>query len=188
MSDDATYEANTVPELQAELDKRKIEYASHDLKADLIKLLEDDDGGKGDGSAAGRKTDGPDVVNPAAAESDLVPTEAGNPPELSGAESLAVERSDTRGVALGDIPLLDPTQTVGAAPRIPEGFESAAASARGARAEALVVEIGRQGIEDVQAAIDAHPATGGEFLVEASGPVAVSTADTEVDDADLVEA
>lgn len=178
---DATYEANTVPELQAELDRRKIEYKSADLKPDLIALLEADDGGKGEGSG----TTGPDEVNPAAADSDLVPTAAGDPPELSGEDAIAVERSDTRGVALGDIPLLDPRQTVGAAPKIPEGFESAAASARGARAEALVVEIGRQGIDDVQTALDAHPATQGDFLVEASGPVAVTVPDDSNDEGDI---
>lgn len=176
-----TYEANTVPELQAEATRRKLEYHSADLKADLIKLLEDDDGST---------RSGPPEVNPAAADSDLVPTEAGDPPRLSGEAAIEVERSDTRGVALGDIPLLDPRETVGAAPKIPEGFEAAAASARGARVEALTVTLGQHGIDDLEAAAKAsRHAHGGEVLIEASGPVPVDQADdTEVDDADLVEA
>lgn len=181
-----TYEANTVPELQAELDRRKLEYKSGDLKADLIKLLEDDDGGKAPGKS------GPDEVNPAAADSELVPTEAGDPPLLTGEDVIAVERSDTRGVALGDIPLLDPRATVGEAPKIPEGFESAAASARGSRAEVLATTLGQHGIEDVQAAMDIRnsmaDASGGEVLIEASGPVATTPADdTTVYEGDLAE-
>lgn len=178
---EATYEANTVPELQAELERRKIEYKSHDTKPDLIALLEDHDAGK-------TAKSGPDEVNPAAAKSDLVPTEAGDPAVLTGEDVIAVERSDTRGVALGDIPLLDPRATVGEAPKIPEGFESAAASARGARAEALATTLGQHGIEDVQAAMTARnelaDASGGEVLIEASGPVATTPADA---DADLAE-
>jgi hypothetical protein len=44
--EDASYEANNVEELKAELDRRKIEHASSLNKPDLIKLLEDDDKGK----------------------------------------------------------------------------------------------------------------------------------------------
>jgi hypothetical protein len=189
MSDTPSYEANNVDELKAEIDRRGISRSGLSHKDELIKVLNKDD--KASGKSA--KSDTPDELGvptetaPESASTDALGTgDPGNPEEFTGDEAVKVERSDTQGVALGEIPLLDPRATVGAAPRIPEGFESAAASARGARAEALVVELGQHGIDDVQAALDAHPAGQGEFLVEASGPVAVTVPDDSNDEGDDV--
>lgn len=181
MSENATYEANTVEELQAEVDRREgLSRSGVTHKADLIALLEKDDrAAKRAGADKVDQSPSPDPSPEPVGAGDIVPTKAGDPERITGDEVAEYERADVRGNALGDIPLLDPAATVGTAPKIPEGFESAAASARGSRADVLADTLGRHGIEDVQAAMDRRQemadAAGGEVLLEASGPVAVKT-------------
>lgn len=189
MSETASYEANTVDELKDEIDSRGLSRSGISTKADLVKVLTKADkadakagtAGDGDGDDPDPGTPGPAKVG----SDELVPTEAGEPERLTGDAVVEVERAMTPGIALGDIPLLDPRSTVGTAPKIPEGFESAAASARGARAEGLATTLGEHGMQDVEDALAARKeladATGGEVLIEASGPVATNPDDAADD-------
>lgn len=187
MSENASYEANTKEELIAEIDSRGLDRSNASVKADLIKVLNKADRADAKAEAAGGDDgDEPDPGTPGPAKvgsDELVPTEAGDPERLTGDAVVEVERSMTPGIALGDIPLLDPRSTVGTAPKIPEGFESAAASARGARAEGLATTLGEHGMQDVEDALAARKemadATGGEVLIEASGPVASNPDDPD---------